>query len=690
MKKIYLTIIFSTIFLSLFANGVAVIDANDGIFLELKTCKINTTITNQVAVTKTELGFQNNSNNNEEIVFSFPMQEQASATNLRWLIDDVWFEAIIAPGEQDSLPSNPGEEMYPYLEAHLGKTPLNFAIPNEVESGESIVVELTYVQLLDYQFGDVTYFYPSNYELIQDVEIDTFLLNIEIFSDRTIEEINIENFSSAVVENFGDFATILIEICAETILEDIDILYSLDAETAGISIMSSLLDNEDVPDDYGDGFFLTLLEPDPGENDTVINKVFTLILDRSGSMEGTKITQAKNAASFIVENMNEGDSFNIVDFSTSVRALSISHLDYNPENEAIALNYINHIFAEGATNISGAFQLAIPQFSTASDSTANIVIFLTDGEATTGITDTNELIEFTNDLVDETETMINLFTFGIGSTVNAQLLTLLASNNGGYAEFLGSGELESILTDFYLKIRNPVLLSPTIVFDSDDVIEIFPDPLPNLYLGQQLLIAGRYQQTTDVVTNLDGTAFGQPVNYQYELAFVDTTNFQNQFLTKIWATLKIENLMVEYYSLDPNSVAAISLKEEIIAISIAYGVICDFTSFSDDEVDIDEDIMEEISPIPFTLLGNFPNPFNPTTTIKFEVLKDLEQTVFVDIYNIRGQLVKRLNCYIDGRGVYSIIWNGEDFQNKLVSSGVYFYSINFGNVTRSAKMILMK
>lgn len=689
MKKIAIILALFLVYLSLFSNGVSVVDGVNGEFLELKSCSINTNITNQVSETKTELLFKNSNNATASTVFSFPLLEQASATNLRWFINDTWHEAVIAPGEQDSLPGNPGDDMYPYLEAHLGKTPLNFGIPDDVAAGDSLIIELTFVQLLDYQFGEVSYFYPADYQLIQEAPLDSFSLHMNIVSERVIEELNLSTFTDYVQNNEGNTATLDLNLYDTAVFDNIEITYSLSEVTESAISMSSLLSSEDVPDSHGDGFFLTLLEPDPATSQNVINKVFTLILDRSGSMEGTKITQAKNAASFIIENMNEGDMFNIVDFSSNVRALSSSHLPFNIENEALALNYVNHIFAEGATNISGAFELAIPQFASASDSTANIIIFLTDGEATSGITNTDELVSYTGNLVDETETSINLFTFGIGPTVNAQLLTLLATNNGGYAEFLGSGELESVLTDFYLKIRNPVLLSPSINFVADDVSEVYPEPLPNLYLGQQMLISGRYQQSTTVETQLDGFAFGQPVSYNYELEFSDSTNVENQFLTKIWANLKIEHLLIQYYSLDPNSYQAEQIRDEIIQISIDYGVICEFTSFSNETDSEDITVEENVSPV-FEIVGNYPNPFNPNTCIKFAVNNDIEKIILVNIYNSKGQLIKRIACEVNGKGIYSVNWDGRDRNEVSVASGIYFYSIDFGNMVRNAKMVLLK
>src|SRR5690606_36204384 len=115
-------------------------------------------------------------------------------------------------------------------------------------------------------------------------------------------------------------------------------------------------------------------EPDPN-NTNIIKKVFTLIIDRSGSMMGTKMEQAKNAANFIVQNLNAGDKFNIIDFDDVITSFSPTHVEFNTTTMNQALAYISTIYARGLTNISGAFDVAVPQFSAANDSTANIIIF---------------------------------------------------------------------------------------------------------------------------------------------------------------------------------------------------------------------------------------------------------------------------------------------------------------------------
>ncbi|MGC9361313.1 MAG: FlgD immunoglobulin-like domain containing protein, partial [Candidatus Syntrophosphaera sp.] len=88
------------------------------------------------------------------------------------------------------------------------------------------------------------------------------------------------------------------------------------------------------------------------------------------------------------------------------------------------------------------------------------------------------------------------------------------------------------------------------------------------------------------------------------------------------------------------------------------------------------------------LKGNYPNPFNPETTIRFS-LKEAAP-VNIGIYNVKGQLVKTLVNDEKASGNHSVVWNGRDDNGSSVSSGVYFYKMNAGKYSSTKKMILMK
>jgi hypothetical protein len=97
-----------------------------------------------------------------------------------------------------------------------------------------------------------------------------------------------------------------------------------------------------------------------------------------------------------------------------------------------------------------------------------------------------------------------------------------------------------------------------------------------------------------------------------------------------------------------------------------------------------------VAPQPSNYLdNNYPNPFNPTTTIRYGIK---EQThVSLKIYNVTGQLVKTLVSEVKKPAAeYSVTWDGRDASGNSVSSGVYFYSLTAGDTKHTKKMVLLK
>ena len=86
--------------------------------------------------------------------------------------------------------------------------------------------------------------------------------------------------------------------------------------------------------------------------------------------------------------------------------------------------------------------------------------------------------------------------------------------------------------------------------------------------------------------------------------------------------------------------------------------------------------------------NNYPNPFNPSTTIEYAVPQS--GNVTIDIYNLVGQRIKTLVDDAFSAGRYKTVWDGKDNAGVNVSSGIYFYSISSGNVSIVKKMVLIK
>jgi hypothetical protein len=100
----------------------------------------------------------------------------------------------------------------------------------------------------------------------------------------------------------------------------------------------------------------------------------------------------------------------------------------------------------------------------------------------------------------------------------------------------------------------------------------------------------------------------------------------------------------------------------------------------------DDPVLPE--PVQLTLLQNYPNPFNPTTTISYSLPEAAR--IQLDVYNLKGQLVKTLVNVDQAAGKHHAIWDGKDSNNHKVASGVYFYRLKAGDSVLQRKMILMK
>ena len=100
--------------------------------------------------------------------------------------------------------------------------------------------------------------------------------------------------------------------------------------------------------------------------------------------------------------------------------------------------------------------------------------------------------------------------------------------------------------------------------------------------------------------------------------------------------------------------------------------------------------MESAVPVSSTSLRsqNYPNPFNPTTTISFEIPNDAH--VSLEIYNVRGQMVKRLLNTHKAIGKHSVTWDGKDEQGRDCSSGIYYYRLKSHGIIHTQKMLMLK
>lgn len=700
-KTAILSIFLFFAFTNVFANGVIIDRSKINSYVRLTNSTIHANVENQVAIVTTSQTFLNTIKDSLKVRYAFPLPEGASAIKLRFKLHGKWYFASFSATPQDTSQGGGGGSggaTDAKLSAYLGLNPLYYTIDSALRLDSNITVELTYVELLKYKFGNVYYNYPNNYSTLQTAVVNSVEFKFNLISARNIINASLNSHIATQFLVTTNAALIKYNATETALTNNFAISYSLDLTQLGISSLSTYTPDSVQKDEYGRGFFALVAEPNPTAT-TVINKVFTLIIDKSGSMSyENRMTNAKEAAKYIVNNLNPGDKFNIISFETTVTSFRPRHVNYTNNSRDSSIIFINNFSANGSTNISGAFDVAVPQFSTADTSTANIIIFITDGDPTVGITNKQALISHINTLLRTSEKNINLFSFGIGTGISRELLSNIALNNNGLAEFLENNNIESVISDFYNTIRNPVLLNTRINFLPAVTREIYPLPLPNLYKGSQMVMFGRYATPGNVAVSMSGKVFNQNVTYNYNTNFIDSNVVKNQFLTKLWAKSKIDYLTSQYYQYLSNTTKSDSIKNAVIDISLNYGVISIFTSFQGtggggggggglgfenifNEWSTDYDNENE-----FIRINSLsPNPCYDYFNLALETKDNVYGEISISIVNVDGVEVYKSVTDVTSNNKYTININTRDLNS---SKGVHFVLVKYGDKTLVSKVII--
>ncbi|MBN1205220.1 MAG: VWA domain-containing protein [Myxococcaceae bacterium] len=168
----------------------------------------------------------------------------------------------------------------------------------------------------------------------------------------------------------------------------------------------------------------------PGSRRSAVN--LALVIDRSGSMSGYKLAQAKQAARHLVGLMREEDRLAIVHYGSDVK--SLPSMPATASNRARMLEYIEGIWDEGGTNISAGLTTGQHQVNTArSQYQVNRIILISDGQPTEGVTDEERLKRVVKDIRAEGVTVSSL---GVGTDFNEDLMQAFAEYGAGAYGFL--------------------------------------------------------------------------------------------------------------------------------------------------------------------------------------------------------------------------------------------------------------
>ena len=550
------------------ADGVVIVEPLPGVpvpetpNLVVEYHRVSVHITDQVATTEVDQVFLNDTQYDLEGIYIFPLPEEAAISEFAMYVDGERWDGEILPRDEARAIYEDivRQRLDPALLEYVGRDTFKASI-FPIEPGDDRRVELAYSQILENEGGLVKYVYPLDTERFSARPLEEVVISVRVESAQPIRAIYSPSHDVAI--DRIDEHTVNVSFEDSDVLPDRDfeLYYTLSDDDFGLNLLSYRGRGED-------GFFLLLVAPKVEVKEMeVVAKDVIFVLDTSGSMEGEKIDQAKDALEHILDNLNPEDRFNIVAFSTGVR---LYERELEPATGADeAWRFIDDLRAVGGTNIDLALAEALAM---ADGERPQIIIFLTDGLPTEGVTDADRIIANVGRQVSEN---VRIFAFGVGDDVNTFLLDTIAQDNRGASSYVRPHEsIEEEVSTFYAKISTPLLADIELDFGDLRVEDTYPYPLPDLFAGTQLVVIGRYREggRTDVI--LRGQINGEEQEFVYEnMRFADRGG--EEFIPRLWATRKIGYLLNEIRLHGEGR----ELIDEIVDLSVRYGIMTPYTSF---------------------------------------------------------------------------------------------------------------
>ena len=324
-----------------------------------------------------------------------------------------------------------------------------------------------------------------------------------------------------------------------------------------------------------------------GAVEEVSRKEFIFILDRSGSMAGTKITQLGIAMSSIMQSLPSDSLFNIVGFGSYYEYLfqEGSEPVANENSYNTALSYIDSLVANfGGTEILSPIEAVLTSAPVAGYH--RIVFLVTDGQ----VSNEEQVINYVGDNLGSSR----IFTLGIGPAAARTLLNGVARNGAGTSDYVNGNSdaaiVDAVSNQMAIALGSPPLSVQSVVFDNLVTVQA-PHRPPPLFLGKRLLLYyltdigsdGTDPPTNVSITVVDSTNVTGP--FLYEIAssdFIQTSSvFESDIIHKMAAREMIRDLEEGRSPLhdDENEPSDAEVEEKIVAIGVKYQIISSETSF---------------------------------------------------------------------------------------------------------------
>ena len=554
--------------------------------LALVDQKVTINIEDQVAVTKIEQSFRNHTGRELEATYLFPVPKGASVRKFTMTVNGVDVPGEIVEADKarkiytDIVSRSHDPGLLEYMSHDLIKVRI-FPVPAKGDQR----ISLTYTSVSSADNGLIEYMYPMRTDGKAAETLEKFSININLKDQRPLTNIYSPSHSITITRPNDKEAVIGFEKNGTILDRDFQLFYQAGTKDIGLTTVT----HRPIAD--RPGYFMMLLSPRAELSKMQVQpRDFVYVIDTSGSMRGKRLTQAKNALKYCLKNLNEGDRFAMINFASTVTKYHNGLQTATTGNLEAARKWVDDLEATGGTNIDEALRDALAMRSTDAGRTYTMVFF-TDGQPTWGEKNPAKILE---NVKKNNTGSTRIFSFGVGDDVNTVLLDGLADSTKAVSSYVRESEdIEAKVSSLYAKISNPVLSNLKLeVSENITITDMYPQQLPDLFHGTQLVVFGRYTGKGPTGVKLVGQIGKDTKTFDYELNFADKTPGNQAFVEDLWARRKVGFLLDQIRVQGENK----EVVDEVIQLAKKYGITTPYTSY----------LLVPDGPLP--AIGNGPRP----------------------------------------------------------------------------------
>ncbi|MBK8147557.1 MAG: VWA domain-containing protein [Acidobacteria bacterium] len=542
----------------------------------LKHTDVKAEITGFLSRVRVTQEFENSFTDKIEAVYVFPLPNDAAVDEMTMRIGERVVRGRIMRREQ-------AREVYEAAKSNgqiaslLDQERTNIFTQSvaNILPGEKITIEISYVETLKYEAGQYEFVFPMTvgprYTPASVPNAEAARITPQYAEVRAGHDISVEvNIDAGVPIESVESRTHQIEAAMVTAssynvkIKDSDVIpnkdFVLRYDVSGKRIEDAILTHRGPKGGY---FTLILQPPDNPRIEDVTPKEIVFVLDTSGSMGGFPIEKAKESMKLALDGLNPRDTFNLITFAGDTAILFPEPVPATPENMSKAQAFLASREGAGGTEMMKAIRAALDPSD--EQDHLRIVCFMTDGYVG------NE-----GEIIAEVQKHKNarVFSFGIGSSVNRELLDKMAEEGRGEVEYvLPNSDGSAAAKRFHERVRSPLLTDISLEFSGLEVADVYPARINDLFSAKPIVVKGRFKNPASGVVKIRGRFMGQETVREIPVTFPENEP-RHDVLATLWARTRIDELTRQDYT---NSKPEIT--KAITDLALDYGLMTKFTSF---------------------------------------------------------------------------------------------------------------